>query len=132
MARGLAVPIRVGPTGGTVIDAGDVQADKVIRLALGNGDNDHAFQQDVTLGVREVFAVGDPGFRARVISQVFRVFDAFERARRFSLVRNTIRWVKGGRGEGKAGEQILKFRYVNLESDQEHDFARTFRGEGGL
>lgn len=126
MATGLALPLRVGPTGRTMTSTGDEQADKIIRLALADGDNDNAFQQDATLGLSHIFDVRNPGSRAKVTARLLRIFDNFERLKRFQLERNTIRWSRGG-----PGEQVLTFKYRNLESDEVIDFSRTFGGSSG-
>lgn len=125
MARGLALPLRPNKTGGTALSEGDVQADKIIRLALSDADSDHAFQQYLGLTSRMIFSVLSPGFRARVLSRLFTIFAEFERRKLFKLVRGSIAWT---RGPGP-GEQTLEFRYINLESDEEETFVKTFTGE---
>lgn len=128
MATGLALPLRVGPTGGTIQSTGDEQSDKIIRLALSDGDNDNAFQLDITLGVGAVFKVANPGFRAQVLARLFRIFREFQARKTFTLLPNSIRWRRG-----KEGEQILSFRYKSLESDRVFEFEQSFgAGTGGL
>ena len=125
MTKGIAVPVRPGPTGGVATLDADADADKTIRLALADNDNDNAFQQDIGLGTQFIFDVRNPSFRARVLARLFRIFDAFDRLKLFRLVRTSIKWSNGGKGE-----QILEFKYINLESDQPRDFSQTFSSGG--
>ena len=125
MASGISIPVRIGPTGRTVISSEDDQADKIVRLALSSGDNDNAFQQDISLGEDAVFAKKDPGFRAKTVARLIRIFGRFESEKRFKLIRNSIKWENG-----LPGESVLRLKYQNLETDQVVDYAQSF-GQGG-
>lgn len=121
MATGFAVPVGVGPTGGTLLVDGDEQADKIIRLTLADDESEHAFQE--SLGLQEyIFEL--PGAQRRGIIQVKlrERFAAFERLRLFRLKAETIAW-----SSGAEGEEILSFEYINLESDEVRSFSREFR-----
>jgi hypothetical protein len=121
MARGLAVPVGVTASGGSRTVEGDAQAEKIIALALADNDNTNAFQQNIGLGVRDVFDVANRGTRARVLARVVEIFAAFEKEKLFKLVRGSVAWKKG-----ETGDQVLEFKYINLESDEVRAFSRTF------
>jgi len=88
-------------------------------IALGSGENENAFQQDVTLGLSMIFDIADVEGRAVILSKLRRIFDKFERLKRFVLKEDTIQW-----RSGNDGETILYFKYVSLESDEEKEFSR--------
>lgn len=121
MATGLDLPVRVDATGRTVRAFGDTQAQKIIMLALGDDENENAFQQDVSLGTGQVFSISDPTFRARTLSKLHRIFARFQQRKKFSLVQGSVKWTKG-----KPGETVLEFDYINLETDEREHFARKF------
>jgi hypothetical protein len=121
MARGLKIPFQVGPHGGAAITESDEQAFKVIRLALSDNDNDNAFQQDIGLGQAMIFSTRNASFRAKVIARLFKVFATFEVLKLYKLDKSTLKW----RTE-KAGEQILEFKFINLESDKVETFTHSF------
>ena len=125
MATGLNIPIAVGAHGGLQIASGDQQDNNIIALALGSQDNENAFQQEDSAAEASVFEINDELGRAAAIGRVRRAFETFERLKRFKLVESSIQFVQ------KDGDLILSFKYLNLETDQEQDFARnlSFQGE---
>jgi hypothetical protein len=124
MTTGIALPFRVNSSGGIQLVDKDDNDQKIIKIALADGDNENAFQQDITLGKENVFQVGDPRFRSRVTAKLKSIFKSFQAEKRFKLLTNTIKWKEGQ----DFGEQVLEFKYVNLESDEEKDFQRAFNG----
>ena len=124
MPKGLAVPVRVGRNGGTVISDSDEQDNKIIKLALGDDDNENAFQQDIGLGVGMIFDVSDPTMQARVEGRLRSIFLRFEAQKRFRLRPETIEWGRDGNGETE-----LRFMYLNLESDEPREFKQVFSNE---
>lgn len=94
-------------------------------LALSDDDSDNAFQQDISLGQKMVFDVSSPAFRASVLARVISIFQAFEKERLYRLDKTSIGW-----SIETTGEQILTFRYINLESDNPQTFRRTFPAGG--
>ena len=126
MARGLRIPVGPGPLGGLALVDGDVQASKVISLALGQLDNRNAFQQDIGLGSEDfVFNVQSAETRAAIRRRVVQVFADFEDRNLFRLVPNSIAFEE----DSAAQELILELRYINLESDEEETFRESF-GQG--
>jgi hypothetical protein len=122
MATGLKLPVGVDPTGrGAMVD-GEDENRKIIKTALSDCDNDHAFQQEIGLGIDMVFDINDSRVRARIVARLTEIFRRFEDQHRFKLRRDTIRWEKSG------GELTLNFVYHDIESDEEKPFARTFTG----
>ena len=124
MATGLAVPIRPNSGGGFLTASGDENDRKIIKLSLGDDDNENAFQQDIGLGTEMVFDINDPVSRPRILSRLQAVFQRFEALKRYQLIQNTIRWTEG------EGELILDFKYLNLETDKVEDFQRSFLQTG--
>jgi hypothetical protein len=123
MAKGLRVPVGVDNKGGSMTVEGDDDLLKVIMLALSDNDNENAFQQDIGLSQDAVFAIARPDFRARVLTQLFRIFAIFERFKLAKLNRASLAWERTSEGE-----QTLSFEFVNLESDTTITFRRAFTG----
>lgn len=122
MSSGLRIPVGVNRQGGTSTVEGDDQADKIIRLALSDNDSDNAFQQGIGLGSAAIFSLRNPSFRSLVSVKLTEIFEAFERARLFKLVRTSLRFEAGG-----PGEQIVRFDFINLESDEVQSFSKSFK-----
>ena len=129
MATGLSIPIRVSTSGGFRLASGDEQDSAMIAMALLSDENENAFAQGIGLGNAMVFDISDPLSRATILASLRRVFERFERLKRFKLRENTIKWDEAD------GELILSFKYVSLEADEERDFRRKFMsgdyGAGG-
>lgn len=122
MPVGLKVPISVGPNGGLALTSGDAQDKKIIALALGDGDNENAFMQDITLGQGMIFDIADDSIRAQITNKIKRIFKAFLAQNRFKLLGDTIRW-KYDDGDGTVS---LSFRYLNIESDKVNEFEKNY------
>jgi hypothetical protein len=124
MAVGLRIPVGVNKEGGAALEDSDANNDKIIKIALGDGDSDNAFQQDLALDEDMIFNIADPVEQAAIVTKLIRIFENFENIeKRFHLLVNTIEWDDS---ELKKGNMILKFRYVNLESDEEKPFEQRF------
>lgn len=121
MAKGLRIPIGVDSAGRTATVEGDEQASKIIMLALGDNDNENAFQQEMGLGQKVIFDPNDGGARAVVLQRLYALFTAFETDKLYSLDRSTIKWTRAD------GDLILEFKYINLESDQVVTFRRSLK-----
>jgi len=122
MPTGLAVPMKANKAGGIARVTGDENDTKIIRIALTDGDNDNAFQQDFTLGQSMIFDLNDATLRARITMRVIRIFERFEKQNRFKLFADTMKWTENS----KEQTLELEFRYLNLESDEPKTFAHTF------
>jgi hypothetical protein len=122
MATGFSIPVQTNASGGMATSSGDEQDTNVLMLALASTDNDNAFQQDEALGEAMIFDINDPGARAPVLARLRKVFQRFERLKRFKLKEDTIRWIENE----DDGELILIFKYVALESDKIQDFSKTY------
>lgn len=127
MATGLAVPMGVNNGGGARVVSGDENDDKIIRLALGDDDNENAFQQNIGLGAAQVFGLADETTQAQVLRRLFEVFRRFQAQKRYILRENTIKW---SRDETKQ-DLILEFKYVSIESTEEKDFRQSFAAATG-
>lgn len=123
MPKGLKIPISANSKGGFATVEGDDNDAKIIKLALMDGENENAFQQDITLGVDMVFDILDPIARSRIINRLIFIFEIFKAQKRFDLLKNTISWDESSSNEG---ELVLNFRYLNLESDEEKTYEQKF------
>lgn len=121
MPTGLRIPVSIGPNGGAALVSGSENDDKIIRLALGDDTNENAFQQDIGLGMGAVFDISDAVGKAKIIAKLRTIFQGFERAKRYRLRDDSIRW------SSREGEQILEFLYFNLESDDTREFSMPIR-----
>lgn len=102
---------------------GDVAAFERISTALSDDENDNAFRQGNALGQDMVFSASDPQCRARIRANLSRVFEIFEREKRYRLLPETIAWEEPGDGTLK-----LQFSYHDLESDEIKPFAKVYGG----
>jgi hypothetical protein len=123
MPKGLKVPMSVNVYGGLSTIEGDENDAQVIKLSLLDGENENAFQQDITLGIDMIFDIADPMMRSKVKNRIVRIFDIFESRKRFKLLENTIKWDES---RTRQGEMILSFRYLNLESDEPKTYEQKF------
>lgn len=122
MAKGLAIPMRANPRGGFATVEGEANDQKIIHTALSDDDNENAFQQDIGLGQFMIFNVMDPGVRARIYQRLEQIFGRFQALARYKLLRSSIEWTE----DSVEQELTLQFRYVNLETDEEVEFRKTF------
>jgi hypothetical protein len=127
MPSGISLPVRANLGGGLSIASGNEQDRNVISLALASNDNENAFQQSIGLGQDMIFEINDPAARADKLAKLRRVFDRFERLKRFKLIENTIRWDDGA----VDGESVLAFKYIALESDSIRDFDQKYSSPTG-
>jgi hypothetical protein len=121
MANGFSMPLRANASGGMAMATGEENNNKIIRIALADGDNDNAYQQNVTLDQALIFNLTDPAMRARAEGRIETIFAKFEADNRFKLLADTMEWSEN------SGEMKLNFRYLDLESDQEATFSQGFR-----
>lgn len=122
MPSGLAVPIGVGPTGGAKISSGDEQADKIVRLTLGDDESDNPFHAFLGLD-QHIFELPSTQRRGVILTKIREKFDELERLRRFRLLPETITW-----DTSAEAEETLIFQYVDLESDEIRASTRSFTG----
>lgn len=106
----------------------DENDNKIISLALGDDDNENAFQQNIGLGVDMIFAINDPSIRGRIMGRLKRIFDQFEAQRRYRLISNSVKWFE----EPSSQELTLEFKYLNLESDETNTFRKTITANQGV
>lgn len=123
MPVGLRLPVGVSSSGGAALVDSDANDNKIISLALGSDDNENAFNQDIGLGIDMVFAISDPHVRGKVMGRLRRIFRRFEAQKRYKLLPGTVKWSQ----ESETQDLTLEFKYLNLESDEEQTFSRTYR-----
>lgn len=121
MKSGLAIPVGVNNTGGAAWAENTPNDVKTISLAISDGDNDNAFQQDLGLDSSVVFSVMDYAFQALVTEKLRSIFRQFERDDRYKLLPESMKWK-----QEKEGEMILEFSYQNLETDNVITFSKSY------
>lgn len=124
MPTGLSIPVQLSPSGGFAMREWSEHDDDIIRSALGSDDNENAFQQDLAFGEDSVFDINDPQMRQKVLSKLRTLFDRFTAQKRYKLLEDTISWDDSG-----DNEQVLFFRYVNLETDKLQDYSHSFSAQ---
>jgi hypothetical protein len=122
MPKGFKMPIDSNGSGSLATVEGDENDKKIISIALSGDDNENAFQQQITLGEDMIFDSDGPNMRTAVIQRLKEIFTKFEAEKRFRLLESTIEWVENSESE----ETMLKFRYLNLESDEEDTYEQQF------
>jgi len=122
MAKGLSLPLRVNSLGGTDTTDGDDQARKIINLALGDGDNENAFQQDVALGEVMIFGLNNTQLRASIVNRLRKISKEFEEDKLYKLMMNTVKFNSNTEGN----ELTLSCNFINLETDTPFSFQKTF------
>lgn len=95
---------------------------QLIAISLTDDENENAFQQQIGLGEAMIFGQDTPALRAQILRRLFTIFLDFETRKTFQLVRETIEWSK----DTENGDLILKFYYIDLESDQPQFFKKAF------
>lgn len=123
MPVGLRLPVGVSSYGGVSLVSSDENDNKIISLALGSDDNENAFNQDIGLGDDMVYAISDPHVRGKIMGRLKRIFRRFEAQKRYKLLPGTAKWSE----DSAEQEIILEFKYLNLESDEEKTFSRTYK-----
>lgn len=123
MPTGLRVPMQANATGGLSKISGDENDRQVIAGYLSDGDNENAFQQNITLGIDMIFDISDPLMRPRVFTRIVRLFEFLEAKKRFKLLEGTIAWDES---DISNGNMILSFGYLNLESDEPQTYKQKF------
>jgi hypothetical protein len=122
MAKGLAIPLGVNTYGGTATVEGDEQASKIIKLALGAGENENAFQQDVAMGELMIFGLNNTQLRADITKRLYRLTAQWEEDKLYKLVKNSIKWTV----DQANSELTLECEFINLESDTPIPFSQAF------
>lgn len=122
MTVGLRIPVGVNPGGGVSLVDGDIQNDKIIKLALGSDESENAFQGDVAIGQSMVFDLSDRSLRARIQRRVEAIFKGFQVQNRFKLVRGSLKFESDSVNQ----ELIMDLKYIDLESDTEQSLTRQF------
>lgn len=121
MKSGLAIPVGVNNTGGAAWAENTPNDVKTISLAISDGDNDNAFQQNIGIDTSIVFSIMDYAFQASVVEKLRSIFLQFEKDDRYKLLPGSIKWK-----QEKEGEMILEFAYQNLETDNVITFSKSY------
>ncbi len=124
MATGLALPVGVDGSGGAALLSADAQDAKILSMALGDDDNDNAFQQNIGMGAFMIFEQPGDRTNALVLQRIKAIFRDFREVQRFKLLPGTIEFKE----EDTPGEFSVEFKFINLESDEEKTFSASVIG----
>jgi hypothetical protein len=124
MATGLKIPVGVTGAGGAAMISGDANDVQVISVALGDDDNQNAFQQEITLGEFMIFEGVGEATDEQILRRIRSIFRDFRAAQRYKLINATI---DGGEEEG---ERVLTINYLSIESDEEKVAKAAVTGSG--
>ena len=124
MATGLALPVGVNGSGSAVLVSVDAQDSKILSMALGDDENDNAFQQNIGLGAFMIFQQPGDRINALVRQRITAIFRDFRAAQRFQLVADSVIF----RDEPEQGEFSIEFKFINLESDEKRTFSARVIG----
>ena len=125
MAKGLRLPLGVNARGAGATVKEQNQAKKIIWLALSDLDNENAFQQEIGLAPTFIFGLPGVAFRSFIQRRLIDIFKDFEDLRLFKLIRSTIRFSRE-----VDGEEVVTFKYIDLETDEEQLFEKRFLSKG--
>ena len=124
MFKGLSVPVTVNKGGGAKKQGSDTQLDKLIVLALQEGDDDNPFQ-DLGLSPNIIYRINDDISKYDVKEEIERVLTSFKGRMKLSAegvqineLRNTLQTVEG--------ESHVSFEYMNLDTHSPREFQAPF------
>lgn len=123
MTTGLKLPLQTNSTGGLALVNKEENNNKIIKIALSDGDNENAFQQKISLGLESIFDINDNLIRSKIILKIKNMFKKFQAEKRFVLMEDTVEWDESG------GELKLTFKYLDMESDDPKTYNQSF-GKG--
>ena len=127
--KGLAVPIVPGPDGRTKTLSGDDELEKIIRLNLGDLENDNPYTQwggaskgepGIDPGI--IFSLSVESLQERIKTNIKLLFDRLSAQGRAKLVTGYPKMVS----DSAKMELLCGIRYLNLESDKENEFEHRF------
>lgn len=118
MARGMRLPVGVDAMGGAALVEGEPNNRKILFVALGDCENESAFQQDLGIPIDIIFDVNDAARRPVVLRQITAIFREFAAQKRFKLVPESVKI-------SSEGEELkLELKYIDIEADQELSFSK--------
>jgi len=123
MPTGFKLPLKENASGGIALSKGDENNDKIVKLGLAATDNLNSFQQNIGIGQDMIFDLGDPALRGLLVVKIKKLFARFELQKRFKLLTDTLQWSE----ISNSGELQLKFRYMDIETEEEKLFSKNFK-----
>jgi hypothetical protein len=121
MPKGLAMPLGISKSGGAKVEKEESQLDKLVILALEEGEDDNPFQE-LGLPPRVVYRVNDTSSLFDVKSEIE---DLLKRSfqGRLKLVSEGVVIEESKNDTNKEGERNVSFEYINLDVNQEREFS---------
>lgn len=128
MYRGLSVPLTVNKGGGAKKESETSQLDKLVVLALQEGDDDNPFQ-DLGLSPRIIYNINDDAAKYDAKEEIERLLSSFRG--RLQLSSDGIR-IQSDQNtqQTQEGDSHVAFEYVNLDTNTPREFEAPFEELG--
>lgn len=127
MPTGLSVPINVNKGGGAKVQSEDTQIDKLVVLALQEGEDDNPFQ-DLGISQTILYRVNDDGAKFDAKTEIERVLKSFNG--RIQIVDGIKISESETDPQTEEGELHVNFEYINLDTNEANEFSAPFRDLG--
>jgi len=122
MPKGLSMPLGVAKSGGAKIEKEETQLDKLVVLALEEGDDDNPFQ-DLGLKPRFIFRVNDEGSLFDVKSEIEDLLKRSLKNRLGLSADGVIISEIQNDPQNREGERNISFEYMNLDINEKRQFS---------
>lgn len=124
MATGLAVPVFVNKGGGAQRQKEETQLDKLVVLALQEGNDENPFQ-DLGLSPTFIYRINDEAAKYDAKNAIENILKSFEN--RLKLGPDGINIAENeNETQTEEGELHVSFEYINLDINEAREFAAPF------
>jgi len=128
MPTGLSVPLTVNKGGGARVEPEETQLDKLVVLALQEGDDDNPFQ-NLGLNPSILYRVNDDGAKFDAREEITNILKTFRGRLKISDAGVVIR-DSDNTPQTEEGELHVSFQYINLDINEIKEFAAPFEELG--
>lgn len=128
MAKGLSVPCYVNNGGGAKIESEENQLNKLIILALQEGEDENPFQE-IGLDPAIIYRINDETAKYDAKTNIETILKSFDGR----LKLNSDGVVISGEGnspQDEEGEMNVGFKFIDLDTNVESEFATPFEELG--
>lgn len=127
MTTGLSIPMQVNKGGGAKIEPENTQLDKLVVLALQEGDDDNPFQ-DLGLSPSIIYRVNDDAAKFDAKDEIETVLKSFEGRLK---IHDGVKIAEAENNpQTEEGELHVSFEYINLDVNEAREFAAPFEELG--
>lgn len=124
MATGFSIPVKANVSGGVQISQSGRQIDKLIRLALAEGDDDNPFQ-DLGMRPRAIYQSPGPIAFADIKIEIERLLRKFKDS--IAISPSGPVTVFKAEDDNEVG---VSFTYIDLETNEPREFVNFFSRPG--